>query len=315
MKTRMTVLASAAVLALLAPSARAQPAESLRSDSAGFESLIGDPGLDGRLREGTRTMDHIGGIPSYPDSGYGYDRYDRYDTDCEKVVFHANGATASSPVRLESRFYRRVCDYNRTTGREECYDRYVGAERRDVIVEIEGRGEMYPWEKDEFKICLAGRSLNASTVRASHRYEFGLPNMREDRIMARAYEKTPTRPDSKGIGLRLFATGEGGFKAEFQDRWAQYYDAGEQTVLSLEVRRDVPHWADETVLEKEVVFSAQDSYSVELDPTEFRKAPKAGEKFFLKFEFKRVGRVSLPEWQGTWETVSVELGGSTSALK
>ncbi|MEK9144102.1 MAG: hypothetical protein AAB339_00665, partial [Elusimicrobiota bacterium] len=111
------------------------------------------------------------------------------------------------------------------------------------------------------------------------------------------------------------ATGEGGFKAEFQDRWAQYYGAGEQTVLSLEVRRDVPHWADETVLEKEVVFSAQGSYSVELDPTEFRKTPKAGEKFFLKFEFTRVGRVSLPEWQGTWETVSVELGGSTSALK
>jgi hypothetical protein len=273
-------------------------------EASDFDALI----RDRSLTENLRRTSHLSNSSLHPDF-----YSERHTTDCQRVRFPANGATLSQPIRLESRFYRERC-WRDSQGDRRCEDRYVGSERRTVALRIEGRGEMLPWEEDVFNVCLAGYQLDARAAEASHQYRFGMPDMRGDLIVAFAGGKLTTDPDPAGIRLESFSTAEQAFGVAFSDRWARYY-AGEDLALKLEVRQDRRMWGDETVLKKEVRLGTHDSYSVPLTLAEFGKRPEAGKKYFLKWSFQRLGRTSNPTSMGEWQTVSVDLGQSTSALK
>lgn len=301
---KQTLKAALAVvsISLLVPAQAAQTASN-------FEALVNDRSTIGDVLR----LSHDDG-PLFQGSPLDSGFYSsRRTTDCRKVRFAANGATLSQPVRLESRFYRERCSRD-SEGNRRCEEQYVGSERRTVTIRVEKRGRMLPWEEDVFNVCLSGTQLDVKAVEASHQYRFGMPDMREDLIVATAGDKLPTNPDPAGIRLEAFSTGSQSFSAAFSDQWASYY-AGEDIVLSLEIRQNKRFWSDETVLRKDVRISAQDSYSIALAMTEFMKRPESGQKYFLKWSFQRLGRISKPTWMGEWQTIAVDLGQSTSALK
>lgn len=302
---RLSILTTALGCLILGLS-RSQAAQ----EASSFEALINDRSTLGnvlRLSHGSEGSF----LPGSPlDSGF---YASRHTTDCRKVRFVANGATLSQPIRLESRFYQERCRRD-SEGDRRCEEIYVGSERRNVTLRVEGRGQMLPWEEDVFNVCLSGTQLDVKAAEASHEYRFGMPDMRKDLIVATAGDKLPTNPDPDGIRLESFSTDAQVFNAAFSDRWAHYY-RGEETVLSLEVRQDNRLWTDETIAKKVVHLTAQDSYSIKLADMEFSKLPEAGKKYFLKWSFQRLGRVSKPTIMGERQTIAVELGRSTSALK
>jgi hypothetical protein len=141
-----------------------------------------------------------------------------------------------------------------------------------------------------------------------------MPDIHRDLVVAIAERKIATPPDPNGIRLESFAAAEDAFSAEFSDRWQRYYQ-GEELVLNLVIRKDNRMWGDETVLEKQLRLATGGRHSIRLTKMDFRKPPEAGKKYFLKWSFQRLGPTSKPTEIGDWQTVAIEIGQSTSALK
>lgn len=85
------------------------------------------------------------------------------------------------------------------------------------------------------------------------------------------------------------------FKLRLGDKWANYYD-GEQTQISLKLKKDRKLWGDEQILSKEMLLPAQGRYEVDFADfvNEFSKPLESGQKYYVEWSFRRVGSVSKP---------------------
>lgn len=239
----------------------------------------------------------------------------RTERDCAHISFGVNDPLRSESIELESREYRDVCYPSGPNGGQNCYEQVYRSERRRVRVEVFGRGEMLPWERDVFLVCLDGSWLSASVVDASHAYELEVPGWRDDLISARAKHKTRSEPDPYGIvGDLTFDGPSGNFLLTLRDRWARYY-ASEPLVLELTLKRHHKNWFDETILTKEVTLPTAESYSVRYADyaAELKDKLKPGKKYYVNWRFKRSGSVSKNSWQKHRETDKVDYQGAGAA--
>lgn len=226
----------------------------------------------------------------------------RTERDCASVVFRKDDPLVSPRVHLVSREYRDVC-HTGPQGRVWCREEVVWTEHRSVRVEISGRGEMLPWERDVFEVCLDGRWLRAWTVDASH--EYSLSDRYGDLIEARALRKTRSMPDPGGISAESFRfdPASANFTLELKDRWIRYYQ-GESVGLELEIKRHRDNWFDETVLSKSLTLPAAESLRVKFADyvSEVTGSLKPGREYYVKWRFKRIGAVSKDKWVSHRET-------------
>lgn len=238
----------------------------------------------------------------------------RTERDCAIFSFSKDEPTLSERITLESREYVERCDHDPRGGRN-CREEWVWTERRRVRIQIEGRGEMLPWERDIFELCLEGRRLSGHVYDASHAYKLNL-RRDDDTIIAKAGHKTPSLPDSAGIyisALRNDAAAKN-LVLDLKDRWASYYK-GEQTKVSVTLKRHRENWFDDTLIEKELSFTAQDSYAVNFADfaSEFSQDLVHGKKYYVKWRFQRLGQVSKDKWTKYWESDKTEFGSTAAA--
>lgn len=264
----------------------------------------------------------------------GIGAYSREERDCADISFGPNDPTTSERVYLESRIYEWRCygdrgrryprdpyyprrgidrpgvpyipppDIGRRRGRD-CYEEWVRTERRRARVMIQGRGEMLPWERDVFQVCLQGDWLTAHVRDASHKYDLEVPGWRGDTVMANAIRKTRSQPDPYGIKETAFRfdEGAGNFVLELADRWIEYYE-GEKVGFTLKLRRYHKNWFDSTVLKKEITIPASATARINFADFvgEVSGELKPGKKYYVEWRFKRIGKVSKDDWQKYRET-------------
>lgn len=259
--------------------------------------------------------------------------FDREERDCSTISFRVDDPMRSERIRLESRIYREHCwqvpDYPRpprnprryageskgsfNAQRRECREEWVRTERRNVRIEISGRGDMLPWERDIFRVCLQGQWLSAHVVDASHSYSLDVPGWNGDTVFARATGKTQSNPDASGIQERAFGfdAGTGNFVLEMGDRWNTYY-TGETVAFTIKLRRHHKNWFDSTILEKEIVLPAAEAYRIDFAQyvEELSGDLKPGKHYYVKWRFRRIGSVSKNDWQPYRETGKSQYNGA-----
>ncbi len=269
--------------------------------------------------------------------------YNREERDCADISFGPNDPTTSERIMLESRIYEYRCygggrrpypyprdpyyprrgvdrgripripppDIGRRRG-QDCYEEWVRTERRRARVSVSGRGEMLPWERDVFEVCLQGDWLTAHVRNASHKFDIETPGWRGDTVMASAIRKIRSQPDPYGIKETAFGfdEGVGNFVLELADRWIEYYE-GEKIGLTLKLRRYHKNWFDSTVLEKKIELPASASYRINFADfvAELSGELKPGKKYYVDWRFKRIGQVSKDDWQKFRETGKVHYRG------
>ena len=120
------------------------------------------------------------------------------------------------------------------------------------------------------------------------------------------------KPDASGITVASLSPG---LKLSLADRWASYY-TGEKTVLKLTLRKEVSFWPDQTVLEKELTVDPAAGYSVDFLAYggEFSQKLEAGKKYYVKYSFKRAGKISKQDFTKTSETGKISYQPGAQAI-
>ena len=217
-------------------------------------------------------------------------RSDWWTTDCAYFTFGPNDPLVSGTKRLESEHIEKRCEED-SNGHEDCHESTVDTETRFVHVEVSNRGSMYPWEADKFSACLEEDYLSVRTYGTpSHRYEISQKGHREVTAEARAFEKIRANPDPEGLAVEAFIydTAASSPKLSLTDKWAEWY-TGEETVISLKLKRDVPLWFDQDILRKDITFPAARRYEINFADyaREFLKPLEPGKKYYVEWSFKR----------------------------
>ncbi|MFH1724609.1 MAG: hypothetical protein ABII00_08305 [Elusimicrobiota bacterium] len=213
----------------------------------------------------------------------------RSTRDCAYFRFEPNGPAVSESVVLTSTEYVEECFGDRE--HRHCHEvpRYTNRER--VQIELRDRKELYPWERETFEACLDGHWLSVYTVSVAHEYS-------ESRVggyfTLTAGKKVPMNPDRDGIAAGAPKVSGAGFVAEFQDRWASYYE-GEDVVIKAALYEVVPGWFDRKVAEAEISFPAAGRYAIDFSGETGDKL-KAGKKYYVYWGFKRIGEISKPTY-------------------
>jgi hypothetical protein len=229
----------------------------------------------------------------------------RTERDCVTVSFNAQDPLSSERIYLMSREYREVCSHG-PNGQTWCREELAWTHRATARVRISDRGEMLPWEKDVFWMCLDGSWLSADVIDASHKYALKWQIGAEAVLTAEAGEKSASYPDPNGIAAAAprYDTGSKSLAWDLSDRWSSYYGEGEATVLSFQLKRSRENWFDALVLEKEVSLPPAPSATVRFADyaAEFQEKLKDGAKYYVNWRFKRAGKVSRDAWMKYRET-------------
>jgi len=256
--------------------------------------------------------------PAHIDEGTRYRaEFDRWDRDCATISFGKDDPLRSERVLLESRQYQERCYPAGPRGERNCHEEWTHTERRSVTVRITGRGGMLPWERDVFRVCLDGYWLNAYVSDASHEYQLNTPGGWDGgEIEAVAGRKVASEADPAGViaqGLR-FSGDTGNFVLQLKDRWAGFYE-GEAVGLEIRLVRYHKNWFDSTVLKKELELPVADAYTVDFAEfaDELKGKLQKGKTYYVKWRFKRVGKVSKRTWKGYWESQKAVFGEASAA--
>ncbi|MBI4679297.1 MAG: hypothetical protein HY748_17115 [Elusimicrobia bacterium] len=229
----------------------------------------------------------------------------RTERDCVTVSFSPDEPPVSDRIRLYSREYREVC-HTGPNGQHYCHEELAWTYSASVRVQVTDRGPMLPWERDVFWVCLDGRWLEGDVIDASHQYSLKWQGTSYDAtLLAKAGAKTRSLPDPNGITAAAPAY-DGvakNFILELADRWGEYYN-GDQTVLTVQLKRNRPNWFDDLIVEKEISLPAAKTYAVRFADyaAEFSQSLKPGVEYYVNWRFKRVGSVSKDKWMKYRET-------------
>ncbi|MFH2203411.1 MAG: hypothetical protein ABIJ96_09875 [Elusimicrobiota bacterium] len=261
----------------------------------------------------------------------------REERDCATVSFRPGDPMTSERISLESRIYEEICynipdaprhprphprkgdrigdrrpNHSYNAKSRECHERWVSTERRQARIEVSGRGEMLPWERDIFQVCLQGQWLSAHVVDASHKYSLDVPGWNGDTVLARALSKNRANPDPNGIQAAFgFDQETGSFSLQLKDRWIEFYE-GEKVTVEVRLVRYYKNWFDSTALKTEITIPAAEVHRVNFADyaQELSGDLKPGKEYYVKWRFKRVGQISNDKWQDYRETEKVTYEGA-----
>ncbi|MEK9144361.1 MAG: hypothetical protein AAB339_01980, partial [Elusimicrobiota bacterium] len=166
---------------------------------------------------------------------------------------------------------------------------------------------VFPWEREVVEVCLEGHWLVAYVVKGAYEYKIqevgGLFTLLPGK-------RLPMDPDSAGISPEAPLNHQRSIAVAFKDKWASFYK-GEKTLLKVALKQEVPGWFDTTIVEKEIPFPGSDSYFVDFGSLIIDKL-KTGKKYYVKWSFKRVGKISTEKQVDRGETTRVVYSPSSA---
>lgn len=274
------MIASLAVAVAFAFPAAAQP----RVGAAPGISF--DQGVDAKsVLQGIQEQPLTVAVPSYAA------KYTRWSTrDCVDIALKPGGPTTSEAYDLTSTDWEEDCYWTgdpRYGGGRQCHDRPGRTHHERVRVDARGSRDTYPWEIETFEACLESNWLTVRPRKTAYQYD-----LREDpadfgRYIAIAGSRQAMDPDASGITATLLNS-QGGFALDLADRWATYYK-GERTAVHAELWRKVEGWFDSKAATVDVELSPAANTRVGLTPA---AGLETGKKYYVKWSFRRLGRIS-----------------------
>jgi hypothetical protein len=238
----------------------------------------------------------------------------RYDMDCASVAFGANDKPVSDRVWLRSQEWETRCTPvgdPRHGGGQNCWEQPGMSWSQGVQITLQGRGQVLPWERDVFRVCMNGPWVYVDPILTTHKYHETGSDATGDYVES-ATARTLQAPDPAGILGSVTPQ----FQATFTDKWASYYP-GETVTLKIELKKDVPIFPDSTLLKKEITLPVAASYSVDLNKyaAEFSQKAVAGKKYYLRYSIRRDGgTVSTKDYTDELETAKVSYAPAALAF-
>ncbi|MEK7746238.1 MAG: hypothetical protein AAB576_06190 [Elusimicrobiota bacterium] len=236
----------------------------------------------------------------------------RATRDCVRFAFGLEGAAVSEPAWLSSTEYIEECrnipgNPREGGGHRDCWERPGFTHREKVQVKIDPRLPVFPWEREVVEVCLEGHWLDAFVVKGAYEYKIqeagGLFTLLPGK-------RLPMDPDSAGISAEAPLNHQRSIALAFKDKWASFYK-GEKTLLTVALKQEVPGWFDTTIVEKEIPFPGSESYFVDFGSLIIDKL-KTGKKYYVKWSFKRVGKISTEKQVDRGETTRVVYSPSSA---
>ncbi|MCX5794264.1 MAG: hypothetical protein NTY77_02055 [Elusimicrobia bacterium] len=248
----------------------------------------------------------------------------RYDRDCRTVTFSPTDQPASGQIDLRSTEWITEC--NNTGGgtypgpgghpipvppQQNCWERPGYSYSGQAQIMLRDRLQLFPWEYDKFEVCLEGPWYSLYTIDAAYEYKMVQGGNRDGDFILAPLKKKAMKPDPAGIVAQGLSAN---MILSLKDKWASYYQ-GEQTVLKVELRKEVSFWPDQTVLDKEISVAPADAYTVDLMAyaKEFSQKLEPGKKYYVRYAFKRIGSISKPDLMKVGDTDKVPYQPATLA--
>ncbi|HAH06119.1 MAG TPA: hypothetical protein DCM05_06260 [Elusimicrobia bacterium] len=230
--------------------------------------------------------------------------YVRATRDCASFVFEPNGPAVSPQVWLQSTEYIQECHPVGNPPHQQCWERPGFTHNERVQVEILNRQPVFPWEKEVVEVCLEGNWLSEYVIEGAYDYRI---QERGGYVTLTPGKRIPTSPDPAGLMAGRLTPAGAAFSIAFDDRWTSYYE-GEKTAIKATLTEDVPGWFDKVIVEKEIAFPAAASYAVDFNDfvNEFQSRLRADRKYYVKWGFKRLGKVSKQKLVDRGETEHVQ---------
>ncbi|OGS57989.1 MAG: hypothetical protein A3J79_09525 [Elusimicrobia bacterium RIFOXYB2_FULL_62_6] len=230
--------------------------------------------------------------------------------DCQLISFKAGDPLQSKPVKLVSQVYHQVCEQYQ--GQSYCHDELLRTVKRDVSVSLLGARKTLPWERDVFNVCLQDTVVDAEVVEASHKYKLGKKAGQDDCVIeATAKGKITNEPDADGISVGAWGLSGGSFELKLNDKWGTAYaaDKAEMTLVRVTLKMEKANWFDPVLVEKEFVLDPAEVYTVDFSKyaAEFNHKLEFGQKYFVKWGFRREGSLSKSTFIHGGETERVFL--------
>lgn len=292
--------------------------------------LAGTAGAQVNFDQGVDVKDAVSQALSAPVSlpEAAKQRFSRYTRDCSRFTFDASGAEATSEkVSLSSMEYVEVCHGGGNPqygGGPVCYERPGMTWRQAAQVHIAARA-LLPWERETFEVCMEGPWLDLRALDAAYKYSVGKTGDYDTLFNLVPRNKIAMKPDMDGINAASFSYDKaaGKFRLSLSDKWAREY-AGEKTAVTVEVYRDIANWFDGYKGKMEFTLDAAASYDLAFgfgdlklpEPPQhdfdhhgghdFKGADDRGaKKFYVKWGFKREGKLSKDTFMKKGETARV----------
>jgi len=222
----------------------------------------------------------------------------RTDRDCVRFSFDPGGPEKSEAVWLRSTEWTEECHWQgdpRNGGRQVCREVPRWTYRERVQLELQNRKNLLPWERETFTVCLDGRWLSAYATSVAHKYKAERDG---GYYLLTAGEKIAMDPDKSGLQAAAPRNAGSKLLVDITDKWAEYYK-GESTEIEFEVWRDIPNWFDSKITSGKMKFDAAGKYSIDLAAD---GKLKAGKKYYMKWGFRRLGKVSKDTYMKKGET-------------
>jgi hypothetical protein len=238
----------------------------------------------------------------------------RYERDCRTVTFNPADRPESGKIHLRSTEWITECNNHGGGGyypgpggqpipvppQQHCWERPGYSYSGVAQIALRDRQELLPWEYDKFEVCLEGPWYSLYTTESAYEYKMVQGGNRDGNFVLAPIKKKAMKPDPAGILARSLSNS---MVLSLADKWASYY-AGEQTILKLTLKKDLPNWFDTVIVEKELSFPAAEAYTVDFlaYAKEFSQKLEPGKKYYVEYAFKRAGKISKPDLMKVGET-------------
>ncbi len=291
---------------------------------AAAQNVNFDQGVDiGKIVDSLNHNDYGYNLPDARYMGHSW-----YTRDCAGFTFGPSDTDIkSAKVRLRSVEYVEECYTTYTPGpngeqipHEHCYERPGQTWRRNAQILIKAR-KLYPWEREDMEVCLEGPWMRLYIDAGAYKYSVDKKGYYDVLYELTPERKIPMMPDKGGLVLAQFRYDPQTKKYIFKvnDKWAEEY-AGEKVMIKVELYKDGFWFFDSYKGKKEKTFEAARSYDMSFTEDELVKKDvnveedadfkamtfKGTKKYFVKWGFKRIGKISKDKYvkKGKTEMIS-----------
>ncbi|HBA62184.1 MAG TPA: hypothetical protein DCZ92_15495 [Elusimicrobia bacterium] len=186
--------------------------------------------------------------------------------------------------------------------RQECHDRPGQTFRTTAQLNIAQR-QLFPWERESFSVCMEGPRVNVVPTASPYSYGVDQVGLYDITFNMRPNYRVPTNPDPNGLNYAAFSFKDGKFTLSVTDRWTNEY-AGEKVAIKIELMKDGFWFFNSSKGEKTFTFATANGYDLVFAEGDLTKnkdfvddsADKGPAKFYVKWGFQRLGKVSTDQY-------------------
>ena len=189
-------------------------------------------------------------------------------------------------------------DQNGQNGNWQCHERPGRTLRNSAQLNIAQR-QLFPWESESFNVCMEGDRVDFNTGSSPYSYGVDRVGMYDLTFNLTPNYRVATAPDSNGMSLASFSFKDGKFTLNVNDMWAAEY-AGEQVAIKVDLVKDGFLFFNSDKGSKTFTMDAAGNYTLVFAEGDMQKnkdfmddsADKGPSKYFVKWGFQRLGKVS-----------------------